>query len=219
MPQDTILGPFHAKRFPCFLIIMRLMLLAKKPAAPYAIWLNLVFLGAIIMASSPLIAATEGKLPPLETVNHVDLNRYMGKWYEIASFPQWFQKGCVATSATYTQRKDGAVNVLNQCRKETLDGKPKDAKGKAWVVDPKSNAKLKVRFFWPFSGDYWIIDLGENYEYAVVGHPKRTYLWILSRAPQMDPDVYDGILERLKKQHYDLTPLRKTLQPPQKSAQ
>ena len=173
----------------------------------------------MIVFAGLLIAAEENKIPPLQTVSHVELNRYLGKWYEIASFPQWFQKGCVATSATYAFRKDGAVDVLNQCRKETLDGKPKDAKGKAWVVDPKTNAKLKVRFFWPFSGDYWIIDLGENYEYAVVGHPKRTYLWILGRTPQMDPDVYDGILERLKKQHYDLTPLRKTLQPPQKSAQ
>jgi apolipoprotein D and lipocalin family protein len=79
-----------------------------------------------------------------------------------------------------------------------LEGKLKDAKGKAWVVDHKSNAKLKVRFFWPFSGDYWIIDLGADCQYAVVGHPKRNYLWILSRSPRMDPAVYDGIRERLK---------------------
>jgi apolipoprotein D and lipocalin family protein len=200
-------------------MIRQVKSMAEKTAASHFVRFNLVWVGAIIMAVSQSSATDDRKLPPLETVSQVDLDRYMGKWYEIASFPQWFQKGCVATSATYAFRKDGAVDVLNQCRKETLDGKPKDAKGKAWVVDPKTNAKLKVRFFWPFSGDYWIIDLGENYEYAVVGHPKRTYLWILSRTPQMDPDVYDGILERLKKQHYDLTPLRKTLQPPQKSAQ
>jgi apolipoprotein D and lipocalin family protein len=80
-------------------------------------------------------------------------------------------------------------------------------------VDRKSNAKLKVRFFWPFSGDYWIVDLGSAYEYAVVGHPKRNYLWILSRSRQMDPAVYNEILECLKKQHYDVTQLNKTLQP------
>jgi len=154
-----------------------------------------------------------GKMPPLETVSHVDLDRYLGKWYEIASFPQWFQKGCVASTATYSLRKDGDIDVLNQCRKDTLEGKFKSAKGKAWVVDRQSNARLKVRFFWPFSGDYWIIDLGDGYQYAVVGHPNRNYLWILSRAPQMDPAVYDGILERLKKQHYDVSRLRKTLQP------
>jgi len=161
----------------------------------------------------PLFAAAADTKPPLQTVPQVDLNRYMGKWYEIASYPQWFQKGCVASMATYTLRKDGDVDVLNQCREKTLDGKQKNAKGKAWVVDAKSNAKLKVRFFWPFSGDYWIIDLGADYEYAVVGHPKRNYLWILSRSRQMDPAVYEGILERLKQQHYDLTRLNTTLQP------
>jgi len=81
------------------------------------------------------------------------------------------------------------------------------------VVDKRTNAKLKVQFFWPFSGDYWIIDLGSNYEFAVVGHPKRTYLWILSREPQMDSGTYEAILQRLKAQGYDLSRLKKTLQP------
>ncbi len=166
----------------------------------------------IIASAIPLMAAAEEDLPTLQTVAHVDLNRYMGKWYEIASFPQWFQKGCVASTATYTLRKDGKVDVLNQCRDKTLDGKLRDAKGKAWSVDPKGNARLKVRFFWPFSGDYWIIDLGKDYEYAVVGHPKRKYLWILSRTTQMDPAVYEGSLERLKQKHYDLSRLKQTLQ-------
>ena len=152
-------------------------------------------------------------LPPLKTVPRVDLQRYMGEWYEIASFPQRFQKGCVASKATYTLRDDGKVSVLNECRDKTLDGKLRQSKGIAWVVDNGGNARLKVRFFWPFSGDYWIIDLGSNYEYAVVGHPKRNYLWILSRVPQMDASTYDGILERLKVQNYDLGRLEKTLQP------
>jgi apolipoprotein D and lipocalin family protein len=173
----------------------------------------LLLLAITVLSACNGFTADSGKLPPLETVDRVDLDRYVGKWYEIASFPQWFQKGCVATSATYTLRKDGNIDVLNECRKDTLDGKPKKAKGKAWVVDRESNARLKVRFFWPFSGDYWIIDLGSEYEYAVVGHPKRNYLWILSRESRMDPAVYDGILDRLKNQHYDLSRLRLTLQP------
>ena len=152
-------------------------------------------------------------LPALQTVLSVDLERYMGTWYEIASFPQRFQKGCVASMATYSLRRDGKVEALNQCRNETLDGKQRTAKGTAWIVDKGTNAKLKVRFFWPFSGDYWIIDLGPNYEYAVVGHPKRTYLWILSRQRQMDARTYQSILERLKSQHYDISRLKKTLQP------
>jgi apolipoprotein D and lipocalin family protein len=172
----------------------------------------LLILAAMIASVCPMFSAASEKLPPLETVPHVDLNRYMGKWYEIASFPQWFQKNCVASSANYALRNDGKVDVLNQCRDKTLDGKLREAKGKAKVVDRNSNAKLTVSFFWPFSGDYWIIDLGANYEYAVVGNPKRNYLWILSRTPNMDPAVYDGILERLKQQHYDVSRLRKTLQ-------
>ena len=171
-----------------------------------------VLIGTIV-SISPLLAAASDATPPLQTVANVDLNRYMGKWYEIASFPQWFQKGCVATTATYALREDGDVDVLNQCRDKKLDGKLRSAKGKAWVVDPQSNAKLKVRFFWPFSGDYWVIDLGAEYQYAVVGHPKRNYLWILSRSRQMDPAVYEGILERLRQKHYDLSRLKKTLQP------
>jgi apolipoprotein D and lipocalin family protein len=160
-----------------------------------------------------MLAIATSDLQPLKTVQKVDLERYMGQWYEIASFPQRFQKGCVASSAMYSLRQDGKVDVFNQCRNETLDGKLRSAKGKAWVVDKQSRAKLKVRFFWPFSGDYWIIDLGPNYEYAVVGHPNRNYLWILSRKPQMNDETYNSILQRLKEQQYDLSRLKKTLQP------
>ena len=168
----------------------------------------------ILMSMVPwLYAAGSDRLPPLPTVPKVELERYMGTWYEIASFPQRFQKGCAASMATYSLRKDGKVDVLNQCRDKTLDGKLRNAKGKAWIVDKRTNAKLKVSFFWPFSGDYWIIDLGPDYEYAVVGHPKRTYLWILSRKQQMAPATYDAILLRLKAQHYDVSRLKKTLQP------
>jgi apolipoprotein D and lipocalin family protein len=165
------------------------------------------------MSTVPVKPGNSDRMPPLATVPKVDLNRYMGAWYEIASFPQRFQKGCVASKATYSLREDGKVRVLNECRNETLDGKLRSAKGTAWVVDKNTNAKLKVRFFWPFSGDYWIIDLGPNYEYAVVGHPKRTYLWILNRKPHMDAGTHQAILERLKAQRYDVTRLQKTLQP------
>ncbi len=150
-------------------------------------------------------------LPPLETVPRVDLARYVGTWYEIASFPQSFQKGCVATTATYAIRADGDVDVLNRCRKDALDGKEKSALGRARVVDRATNAKLEVSFFRPFWGDYWIVDLGAGYDWAVVGHPGRDYLWILSRAPTMPEATYAGILERLQAQGYDTTRLKRTL--------
>ena len=155
---------------------------------------------------------------PLRTVAHVDLARYTGTWYEIASFPQRFQKGCTATSAVYTLRKDGTIQVVNRCHRDSLDGRETIARGRAKVVDHESNAKLKVSFFWPFWGDYWIIDLDPEYRYAVVGHPSRKYLWILSRTRTMDALVYSGILERLTAQGYDVGRLRVTLQPREAAA-
>ena len=150
-------------------------------------------------------------LPPLETVPRVDLARYVGTWYEIAAIPQSFQEGCVATTATYTLRADGDIDVLNRCRKDTLDGPEKSARGRARVVDGATNAKLEVSFFRPFWGDYWIVDLGADYEYAVVGHPGRDYLWILGRAPTMPEATYEGILVRLKEKSYDTLRLKRTL--------
>ncbi|MBE0711674.1 MAG: lipocalin family protein, partial [Candidatus Aminicenantes bacterium] len=88
---------------------------------------------------------------PLEVVPFVDVQRYLGTWYEIATIPQRFQKGCVGVTAHYSLRSDGDIDVVNVCRKETLDGKERSVRGKAWIVDKKTNAKLKVRFFWPFS--------------------------------------------------------------------
>jgi apolipoprotein D and lipocalin family protein len=152
------------------------------------------------------------RLPPLQTVDAVDLARYTGKWFEIASYPQPFQKGCTGTTASYTLLDDGEIGVVNRCRKGSLQGQEDSAEGRARVVDTTTNAKLQVTFFWPFWGDYWIVDLGDNYEYAVVGHPGRDYLWILSRTPTMDDMVYQGVLERLRNKGYPLDRLQRTLQ-------
>jgi apolipoprotein D and lipocalin family protein len=150
-------------------------------------------------------------LPELQTVSHVDLARYVGTWYEIANFPQSFQRGCTATTATYTLRDDGQLDVVNRCRKGSPDGPEKVARGRARVVDGSSNTKLEVSFFRPFWGDYWIIDLGADYAYAVVGHPGRDYLWILSRTPTMQAGVYDAIVERLATQGYETNRLVRTV--------
>jgi apolipoprotein D and lipocalin family protein len=149
---------------------------------------------------------------PLSVVPYVDLTRYTGTWYEIARYPHRFQEGCVGSKATYTLRDDGKISVLNECYEKTFNGKIRSAKGKAWVIDKETNAKLKVSFFWPFSGHYWIIDIGENYEYAVVGHPDRKYLWILSRSPEIDDQLFNNIIEKLKTQSYDTSKLIRTLQ-------
>lgn len=152
-------------------------------------------------------------LPPLEVVPQVDLNRYIGKWYEIASFPQFFTANCVASTAEYSLLANGDVKVDNKCHDKTINGPIRSVMGRAWVVDKTTNAKLNVQFFWPFWGRYWVIDLGKNYEYAVVGHPNRDFLWILSRTPQMDTATFQKILDRLKLQHYNIEKLIKNPQP------
>ncbi len=141
----------------------------------------------------------------LKTVDHVDIERYMGTWYEIAKFPQRFEDGLVGITATYSLLPNGKVRVLNSGYVGDFNGKLKTAKGKAWVVDKRTNAKLKVSFFWPFAGDYWVIEVGKDYEYAVVSEPSKRYLWILSRTPKMDKVVYGDILERLNKNGFNIS--------------
>ena len=169
---------------------------------------------AILVLTGCAVSSTERlKLPPLKTVEKVELNRYLGTWYEVASFPQSFQKGCTATTAHYALREDGEIDVTNRCRKGSLEGQEANARGRARVVDSKSNARLEVSFFRPFWGTYWIIDLDPEYAFAVVGHPSRDYLWILSRTPTLEPSVYAGIIGRLQAQGYETDRLVSTAQP------
>jgi apolipoprotein D and lipocalin family protein len=166
----------------------------------------------VLLISQSCAMADKQAAPPLEVVPFVDLTRYTGLWYEIGRFQHRFQERCVGSRATYTLRSDGKIAVLNECHEGSFSGKIRTAKGIARVVDKKTNAKLRVSFFWPFSGDYWIIDLGRDYEYAVVGHPDRTYLWILSRTKKMDETLYQDILVRLETKGYDTTKLLRTVQ-------
>jgi apolipoprotein D and lipocalin family protein len=159
-------------------------------------------------------AIPEGS-PSLRTVAKVDLERYLGLWYEIARYPHRFQEGCTGSRATYTRLPDGRIRVENACRDARDGGAERRATGVAWVApgDP-SNAKLLVQFFWPFRGEYWIIELDPDYRFAVVGHPSRDYLWILSRTPRMDEGVYRELLRRIATHGYDLTRIRLTEHPP-----
>lgn len=132
--------------------------------------------------------------PPLATVASVDLRRYEGRWFEIAKYPNWFQRGCASdTTATYTSEPDGSIRVVNRCRQS--NGEFREATARATVVPNSGNAKLKVRFRGsPIAGDYWIIGLDEkNYSWALVGHPSRKFLWILAREPRLDPSTYEKI--------------------------
>lgn len=146
-----------------------------------------------------------GNFVKLETVQNVDLNQYAGDWHEIARIDHWFQKGCVNSMATYNIRDDGDVEVINKCQIGSTDGKSKEAKGRAWVVDQKSNSKLKVQFplssiKLPFlSGDYWIIELDEDYQFVMVGEEKREYLWILSRTKILPDETLKMLVDKARK--------------------
>lgn len=155
-------------------------------------------------------AMAAGPNAPVQTVPNVDLKRYAGKWYEIARFPNWFQRGCDSgVTATYTLRPDGKITVVNECR--TAEGKPKKATGTARLADSRGpNSKLKVTFFWPFSGNYWIIGLDPDYRWALVGDPGRDYLWILSREPKISDEVYREITGIAAGQGFDTGKLVKT---------
>jgi formylglycine-generating enzyme required for sulfatase activity/lipocalin len=146
-------------------------------------------------------------VPAVTPVGSVDLDRYLGLWYEVAKVPNRFQDQCAyGTTAEYSRQDDGRIRVVNRCHEE--DGDVSEAKGVARIVDPESNAKLEVSFVsflgWrPFWGDYWIIGLDDDYRWAVVGHPERKYGWVLSRTPALDDDTMDTIRSILERNGYE----------------
>ena len=145
-------------------------------------------------------------------VGRVDLARYAGIWYDIASFPVRFQKGCHCTTAEYILTSENYVRVINKCRKGGLDKPESSVSGKAFVVEGSNNTKLKVQFFWPFKADYWIVNLDTDYKWAVVSSGK-DYLWILNRTPNMDKPLFDSIVNILKMEGYETGRLQRTPQP------
>lgn len=170
---------------------------------------NLLKVSATLLAL--LVGTYACKTADLETVPSVEVEKYMGTWYEISSFPQRFQRDCYCTMANYKfNKKKGYVEVLNSCRKYSTTGIIDTAKGKAFVTNDNSNAKLKVQFFWPFKGKYWIIALADDYSYAMVGHPNRKYLWILNRMPQMEEVQYKKLVDIAAAKGFDTRLLQRT---------
>jgi lipocalin len=167
------------------------------------------------VAALPLLAVgcatnASGALPgaePLTAVESFEIQRYLGTWYEIAKYPVSFERGLVGVQADYSLRGDGDVRVVNSGYKKTFSGPRSSAEGRAWVPDPAEPAKLKVRFFWPFSAPYWVIALDPKYEWAVVGDPGRRYLWILSRSKTLPDPLYDEIVSRIHELGYDTSRL------------
>ncbi len=159
---------------------------------------TVLILFSIMIFSSAYSQKTPSVVPA------VDLNRYKGKWYEIARLPNYFERKLKCTSADYALREDGRITVVNAGNYITDPGKSTSAKGVAWVPDKNSPAKLKVQFFWPFSGDYWIMHLDKDYRYVLVGDPSLKYLWILAREKKMDEPTYKMLLQKAIDNGYDV---------------
>jgi len=155
---------------------------------------------------------TNSQMIDKTTVKELDLNRYLGTWYEIARFPHSFEKNLVGVTATYSLRDDGKIKVLNQGYKNTLDGELSVAEGKAKIPNKTEPGKLKVSFFWIFYADYFVLELDENYQYVMIGSSSPKYFWILSRTPQMDLATYEMLLEKARKRGYNLEKLYKVPQ-------
>jgi apolipoprotein D and lipocalin family protein len=150
---------------------------------------------------------------PLDVAPNVDLSRFEGKWYEIARLPRTTQTDCHGTTAFYTQSSNGALALVNQCNVGGSTGPLKTVTMSAKVPDPTVPAKLSLDVG-GYTGDYWILEVGSNYEYAVVGHPSRLYFWILSRTPTLDPITVQQVLVRAQNNHFDTTQIQYTPQPP-----
>jgi apolipoprotein D and lipocalin family protein len=167
--------------------------------------MKIILLTAVFATISLLLISCR-QHRPLPVVDKVDLDKYAGKWYSIASLPTSFEKGCACTSAEYGLSEKGHVTVKNSCFRE---GKNSVTSGKAFVKKNSNNAKLSVQFFWPFKGDYWIIALGDQYQYAMVGHPNRKYLWILNRERTMPEETLKGLLEKAASLGFDTDKVRR----------
>jgi apolipoprotein D and lipocalin family protein len=174
-------------------------------------------LGAV--ASAAAVAAAflierhpVGNVSVPEPAKSVDLQRYLGLWFEIARYDQRFERSCAAgVTATYSLRADGTIDVVNRCRRS--DGSMKEARGRAKIVDGITNAKLKVSFFGPFYGDYWVLDHADDYSWSIVGEPSGRYLWILSRRSNPGQGAIEELVGRAQELGYDTKQLIHTQQP------
>lgn len=190
------------------------------PQAHAFSWKRAALIAAGLAVPAVLLAGCVGPLRPHPVGNPdvpqprkaVDLTRYLGHWYEIARYEQFFEKDCEAATADYTLRPDGKIGIVNGCRKP--NGKWQDAKARAYVLPDTGNAKLKVSFFGPFFiGNYWVMDHADDYSWSIVGDPSGRYLWLLDRRPNPPQAEVAALIARAAALGYDTAMLRMTRQP------
>ncbi len=168
---------------------------------------KIIYAFLVLMLLSLSACKTQENMIDKTVVKQLDIQKYLGTWFEIARYNHRFERGMAGVSATYSMRNDGKIKVVNSGYKGGLDGRFSKAIGKAKIPNPDEPAKLKVSFFWFFYGDYYVMELDENYQWAVIGSSSDQYLWILSRSRQMDNELYKQLLEKLKARGYDTSKL------------
>ena len=179
--------------------------------------LALAGLAAVALVSLSACATLQrgpvGNAAVPQPARSVELNRYLGRWYEIARYEAGFQRGCEAVTADYSLREDGLIRVINSCRQDSITGEARQSEGRARIVDTATNAKLKVSFFGPFWGDYWVLDHAADYSWSIVGEPSGRYLWLLHREANPAPEERVALERRAAELGYDLSLLRPTQHP------
>jgi apolipoprotein D and lipocalin family protein len=178
-----------------------------------------VFSRALVLLAAFAVSGCVSTLPSRQApvpapAKSVDLARYQGKWFELARYEASFQRGCEGVTAEYTPLADGTVRVVNRCRQGSVNGMERSAEALARVVPGTGNAQLKVTFFWPFEGDYWVLDRADDYSWAIIGEPSGQYLWLLSRKAVVPERDYQRLVSRAAGLGYDVSLLRRTAQPP-----
>jgi apolipoprotein D and lipocalin family protein len=175
--------------------------------------LRAVFL-ILALALAGCTSGPSGNAAVPQPAKPVELERYLGRWYELARYEHRFEQGCEGVTAEYSKRPDGMIRVLNTCREDAPDGTARSAEGRAKVVEGSDGAKLKVAFFGPFFGDYWVLDRADDYSWAIVGEPSGKFLWILSRDPTPGEAVMTAHIARAAALGYDTSMIKRVKQPP-----
>jgi apolipoprotein D and lipocalin family protein len=165
-----------------------------------------------ILTTGLILCSCAAPNAPLEVVPSFEISRFLGTWYEIGGIPTAEQANCTGTTATYSLRSNGDVDVLNRCFEKSLTGPEITARGRAFIPNPAEPTKLKVEFFWPFAGDYQIMALDSDYQYAMIGTPTRKYLWVLSRSKELPEATWNSLIEKAQAQGYSLQAIVKTRQ-------
>lgn len=164
---------------------------------------------------SGLLFGSAARADRVNETAKLDLGRFLGTWYELARYDHYFERGCVGVTATYSRRAGSdTVKVLNRCVKDRLDGEVKTVEGKLWQPDATQPGKLEVQFFWPFTADFWVLDVAPDYSWALVGEPKQKSCWIFSRTPTLPDDVYESLLRKLEARGYSREKLLRVQQAP-----